>query len=124
MGLNPGVFAKPVVIVMPRCFKVHAADNVATMLDDAGAGPCQLLGESAGQSSIASLEPIKLGHKIALCDIRGGQRIVKFGVAIGHATGDVRAGQWVHLHNLASDFDQRSQTLDLHTGGATDTKYE
>jgi altronate dehydratase small subunit len=109
---------------MQRCFKVHAADNVATMLDDAGAGNVSILGSLDSSQTIALLEPIKLGHKIALSDLRPGQAVVKFGVSIGHATCPVRAGQWVHLHNLASDFDQRSQTLDLHTGGATDTKYE
>jgi hypothetical protein len=106
---------------MQRCFKVNDADNVATLLDDAQTGFVQVLG-AAGQ--IPLLEPIKLGHKIALADIPSGQPVVKFGVAIGHASLDIRAGQWVHLHNLASNFDQRSQTLDLHTGGATDTKYE
>jgi altronate dehydratase len=70
------------------------------------------------------LEAVKLGHKIAIYDIPAGQNVLKFGVAIGRASKDIRAGQWVHLHNLTSDFDERSQTLDLHTGAATDTKYE
>ena len=50
--------------------------------------------------------------------------VVKFGVRIGHATAAIRAGDWVHLHNCASDVDERSGTLDLHTGATTDTKYE
>lgn len=107
----------------PSCFKIHPADNVATMLHDAEGGAVSVLG-SAGPQSIELLEPIRLGHKVALCDIPSGRPVIKFGVAIGHASCDIRAGQWVHLHNLSSDFDQRSQTLDLHTGAATDTRYE
>lgn len=105
---------------MSRCFKIHPADNVATMLDDATSGQVQVLGGYA----VRLLEPIKSGHKIALCDIPEGNPVIKFGVPIGRAICDIRTGQWVHLHNLASNFDSRSQTLDLHSGTPTDTKYE
>lgn len=106
---------------MPRCFRVNARDNVATMLDD-GAGIVDVLGESPQRIELA--EWIALGHKVALQEIRAGDPVVKFGVAIGRATRDIRAGQWVHLHNCTSDFDERSQTLDPHSGATTDTKYE
>jgi hypothetical protein len=113
------------MLPMPRCFQIHPNDNVATMLDDvAGANaPVHILGASGG-SSIWAREPIAMGHKIALRDICAGDAIVKFGVTIGKTTAAISAGQWVHLHNCASNFDQRSQTLDLHSGSATDTKYE
>jgi hypothetical protein len=107
---------------MIRCFRINPADNVATMLDDANVGPVEVLGQTG--LSIALSEPVKIGHKIAICDIGVGQSVVKFGVSIGRASREIRAGQWVHLHNLTSDFDERSQTLDLHTGAATDTRYE
>jgi hypothetical protein len=109
---------------MPRCFQINPADNVATLLDDvAGPGTVQILG-GAGERSVTATGPIKLGHKIAIAPIASGLPVVKFGVAIGRASRDVAAGEWVHLHNLASGFDERSQTLDVHTGAATDTKYE
>jgi hypothetical protein len=109
---------------MPRAFCIHVEDNVATLLDDAPQpGVARILG-TARVNEVASLEPIMLGHKIAICDMPAGQPVVKFGVTIGRASRDIRAGQWVHLHNCESTFDQRSQTLDLHTGAATDTKYE
>jgi altronate dehydratase small subunit len=105
------------------CFKVNLADNVATMLDDVEAGVrVRVLGDSDGV--VESLQPISMGHKIALIDIASGESLIKFGVAIGHASRAIRAGEWVHLHNLASNFDERSQTLDLHSGAATDTRYE
>jgi len=102
----------------PRAFQVHPADNVATLLDDADE-VVQVLG---GQpSEIQLLEKISRGHKVALRDIASGGAVVKFGVRIGHATRSIRRGAWVHLHNLASDLDERSATLELHSGVPTDT---
>lgn len=92
------------------------------MLDDASAGRVSVLG--GHEASVNIREPIKLGHKIALRPIAMNEAVMKFGVAIGHASRDIAAGEWVHLHNLRSNFDERSQTLDLQTGAATDTKYE
>lgn len=106
----------------PRCFKIQPTDNVATLLDDGSPGPLDLLG--AEVRSLQLMETIALGHKVALVDIPAGQPIVKFGIAIGQATRNIRSGEWVHLHNCSSNFDQRSQTLDVHTGAVTDTKYE
>lgn len=109
---------------MARAFCVNSADNVATMLEEMTAPDAVRVLGGVSTFELQSVEPIALGHKIALGDIAAGQPIVKFGVPIGRASRDIRAGQWVHLHNCQSSFDERSQTLDLHTGAATDTKYE
>ena len=92
------------------------------MLDDVQQGEVQVLGQNA--RSVMALEPIALAHKIAIASITKGQPIVKFGVTIGVASRDIRIGQWVHLHNGQSNFDERSGTLDVQTGAVTDTKYE
>jgi hypothetical protein len=107
----------------PRCFVVNAKDNVATLLDDAERGVAQLLG-SASAPSVELVEPILLGHKVALTDIPSGTPILKFGEVIGTAKADIQRGSWVHLHNLASRYDERSGTLDVKTGAVTDTLYE
>jgi len=109
---------------MITCFRINRLDNVATMLDDVVTSgiDVRVLGEST--HSMKALEPIKLGHKIALIDIPEGSQIIKFGVAIGCAIRGIRAGEWVHLHNCASGFDERSQTLDVETGASTDVSYE
>ena len=67
------------------------------------------------------MEKIQRGHKVALKDVAADGAVIKFGIRIGHATQPIRRGAWVHLHNLASDLDQRSGTLDLHSGAPTDT---
>ena len=102
-----------------RAFQIQPQDNVATLLDDAPAGSIEILG--ASPQEIRSLEKIERGHKVALRDIAVNEPIIKFGVRIGHATQPIRRGAWVHLHNLASDLDERSGTLDLHSGAPTDT---
>ena len=108
----------------PRSFQVDRRDNVATMLDDGAAGGSVSVLGTIQPTVITLREGIRLGHKIALFDIARDASIFKFGVPIGRASRDIAAGEWVHLHNCTSNFDQRSQTLDLHTGAATDTKYE
>ena len=105
--------------MMPRCFQIQSQDNVATMIEDTAAGLVEIVG--ANRSQIAASENILRGHKIALRDIAVNEAVVKFGVRIGHATHPIKCGAWVHLHNLASDLDERSGTLDLHSGAPTDT---
>ena len=102
---------------------IHRDDNVATLLEDALPGPITLLGESP-HNSVTAVEEISRGHKISLVPLAAGAAVVKYGVTIGHATGNVPAGAWVHTHNCASRLDARSATLDRHTGAPTDTKYE
>ena len=105
---------------MPRAFRLHSADNVATLIDDAPPGPVECLG-AGNAGPLVAHEPVAHGHKIALANLVPGDAVMKFGVRIGHATQPIARGAWVHLHNLASDLDARSGTLDLHTGAPTDT---
>ena len=43
------------------------------------------------------------GHKYALCAIRAGENVVKYGMPIGHATCDIAPGEHVHVHNVATN---------------------
>lgn len=105
------------------CFKVHARDNVATMLEDGEQGTVQVLG-GASEDLVELCESVQLGHKLALRDIAQGEPIIKYGETIGVASRAIQRGGWVHLHNVTSEFDSRSQTLDVHSGATTDTVYE
>jgi altronate dehydratase small subunit len=102
-----------------RAFQIQMTDNVATLLDDVSAGEIEILG--ACPDKVPAAEKIARGHKIALRAIATNEAVIKFGVRIGHATKPISRGAWVHLHNLASDLDERSGTLDLHSGAPTDT---
>ncbi len=86
-----------------RAVRIHPEDNVATLLDDAVAGSVRILGSE--QWVITALEPISAGHKIALRPIAAGRPVLKYGFPIGRALRDLSAGEWVHLHNLVSNYD-------------------
>ncbi len=43
------------------------------------------------------------GHKYALCEIKSGENIIKYGFPIGHATKDIQKGEHVHTHNMATN---------------------
>jgi len=109
--------------MMPRAFSIHPKDSVAVLLDDAEPGPVKLLG-LPGDPVITASQPIMIGHKIALSAHEAGAAVTKFGVRIGHATASIAPGDWVHLHNCASDLDERSNSLEVTTGTPTDTIYE
>jgi hypothetical protein len=106
----------------PRCLRLHADDNVAVMLSDSVFGPVTVMGPDAG-AVVDAAESIASGHKIALQPIGVGEVVVKYGVTIGYATSLIAAGRWVHTHNCRSGLDERSHTLDPHTGAPTDTQY-
>lgn len=97
-------------------------DNVATLIDDAEAELVRVI-QATDVDTIALRQPIKSGHKVALGNIRQGGPIVKYGIPIGYATGEIPRGTWVHLHNCASHYDERSAGLDVETGAPRDTLY-
>lgn len=43
---------------------------------------------------------ISTGHKAALCDIKKGEQVIKYGFPIGVATRDIKNGEAVHTDNL------------------------
>lgn len=49
--------------------------------------------------SLTALEPIPLGHKIALVDIDDDATVLKYGEDIGRTVSAVKKGQHVHVHN-------------------------
>ena len=53
-------------------------------------------------TNIQVLTDIDFGHKIALVDINTGQKILKYGVPIGMASLNIKAGAHVHTHNMES----------------------
>jgi altronate dehydratase len=77
---------------------ITARDNVATALEPLDAG--RVLDLDGQVITIAEATP--RGHKIALCLIRAGEPVLKYGSTIGTATVDILPGAHVHTHNLAS----------------------
>jgi (2R)-sulfolactate sulfo-lyase subunit alpha len=50
--------------------------------------------------TLKSLDPVPLGHKIALRDIKSGDTVLKYGNDVGRAVADIGRGRHVHVHNL------------------------
>jgi hypothetical protein len=104
-----------------RSLQLHEGDNVAVVLGNTKPGLVEVLGPAAG--AVVVKKEIAHGHKIALWPLAEGDAVVKCGVTIGFATATIEAGDWVHTHNCRSGLDERSHTLDPHSGAATDTQY-
>lgn len=108
--------------IRQTAFQIYEIDNVATALCPLNIGKTIINGETSSDF-IYALEPVPEGHKIAVRDIVRGEAILKYGVPIGTATDNITRGAWVHLHCMKSNYDERSNHLDLHTGVPTDTEY-
>ena len=50
--------------------------------------------------TITSLDPIPLGHKIAMADLADGDTVIKYGHDIGRMVAGCARGGHVHVHNL------------------------
>jgi altronate hydrolase len=79
--------------------KIHLQDNVAVTLDAVKQGDTLVI----GSLTLVATEDIDKGHKIALVNIKAGSNIIKYGFPIGHATMDIPAGAWIHVHNIKTN---------------------
>jgi altronate hydrolase len=89
-----------------RGFLIHKNDSVLTLLDPGKPGDkIKIVGEKKNLR-IQLKEDITSGHKVACKDIKKGDQIIKYGYPIGFATCNISAGEWVHTHNIASNYDE------------------
>ena len=80
-------------------------DNVAVAARPIPRGFVLRLGH--GVPEVEVREPIGLGHKVALLDMREGEPVRKYGQVIGFASKPIAAGSWVHVHNVKADLFER-----------------
>lgn len=83
-----------------RVLLLAAEDNIAVASMELAAGTAVMV---AGQR-IVLRQAVDVGHKFACRPIASGERVRKYRAPIGHATQDIAAGEYVHTHNLASDY--------------------
>jgi altronate dehydratase len=86
--------------INPRLLKLAPEDNVAAATATIEAGESIAI----DGRSVTVPERIPTGHKVATCAIDAGQKVIKYGAPIGSATQPIRPGDYVHTHNLASDY--------------------
>lgn len=81
-----------------RVLRLQEPDDVAVALSALAAGETIRL----ASGDLAVLDDVPAGHKVALRDLPQGAPVHKYGEVIGHAVRPIRAGQHVHVQNLAS----------------------
>jgi hypothetical protein len=89
--------------VANKAILLHATDDVATALTDLRAGEEVPVALDERSVRVVLRDDIAFGHKYALHDIPQGETILKYGLPIGRALTDIRAGEWVHVHNCRSE---------------------
>ena len=85
---------------MRDAMKLAPQDNVAIALRALRAGErveCDGLAFTVARD-------IALGHKLAARSIAAGEPIVKYNCPIGSATCAIAPGEYVHTHNVASNY--------------------
>jgi altronate hydrolase len=95
---------------MSKLLQINPVDDVAVAMETL----------SPGQQVQALLirDAVPAGHKAALHDIPAGNMVKKYGYSIGVAREPIKAGSWVHTHNLSSNLQGRLEGLQFHPGAA------
>ena len=80
--------------------KLAPQDNVAVALRPLSAGEVVTLGDTR----LRVARDIAVGHKLAAQSIAAGEKILKYNCPIGSASAPIAPGDYVHTHNVASDY--------------------
>lgn len=90
---------------MEHRFLIHKrGDHVGVAVADIAAGE-RVVGIYMDDDSpveVEAVDPVPLGHKIAVVPAVDGAEVLEYGIRIGLATGGFRSGAHVHTHNLRS----------------------
>ena len=89
---------------MKKVFVIHESDNIGTaVVSDLVKGDSVGTNGRISDIEVTANADIPYGHKIALRDIASGETVYKYGLSIGSATKDIKAGDHVHVHNVESN---------------------
>lgn len=80
---------------------LHPNDNVVVCCRPVVAGERFRIN---AEEEIEVRQATELGHKLARRSLSTGDKVIKYGASIGSMTAPAAAGEWVHLHNMRSDY--------------------
>jgi len=80
--------------------KIHDKDNILVVIAELKQGDKIICDEIHFEAP----RNFAIGDKLTLTALKEGDKIVKHGLPIGSATCAIAAGEWVHLHNMKSDY--------------------
>jgi hypothetical protein len=96
---------------MSTLILLHPDDNVLVCCRDVRTGEKIAIDGAA----VTMTRDVELGHKLARTALRPGDKVVKYGTGIGSMTSAAAPGEWVHMHNMQSDY------ISAHTREVTGT---
>lgn len=79
---------------------LHPDDNILICAAPIGAGTWV---DIDGKTCRAATD-IPVGHKVARRPLQAGEKVLRYGIAIGTMTAAAAPGEHVHRHNLVSDY--------------------
>ncbi len=79
---------------MQKILKINSLDNVAVVVSPTGLLPGENIFDEVSANTF-----IPMGHKVAMCHIKKGEAIIRYGYPIALAHEDLIAGQWVNEQN-------------------------
>lgn len=85
---------------MKYALKVSERDNVITVLNQVKKSDLVKYMDNDDIKEVRAQDDIPLYHKIAICNIKEDENIVKYGENIGRASRDIVKGSHVHTHNV------------------------
>jgi altronate dehydratase small subunit len=85
--------------------KIMPCDSVATVLEDVHSGDVITVKDKSGNTEqVIARADIPFGHKIAVGELNVGNEVLKYGESLGVATKKIIIGDYVHTHNLESQY--------------------
>tara|TARA_R110002124_G_scaffold49691_7_gene145464 strand:+ start:2817 stop:3128 length:312 start_codon:yes stop_codon:yes gene_type:complete len=82
--------------------RLHSDDTVAVVVQSIRTGSEVTITGPGSALSVIAGEDIPCYHKLSLRPTQPGEPVVRNGIVIGNATQAIKAGDWVHTHNLVS----------------------
>ena len=98
-----------------KAILLHPDDNVLVCIAPIAAGePIEIDARQA-----AAKQDVAVGHKLARHALKAGDKVLKYGAPIGSMTAAAEPGEWVHMHNMKSDYiaSHTRQTVIVEGGG-------
>jgi altronate hydrolase len=79
-----------------NALRLDEKDNVAIATHPIAKGDEVIIN---GRKTLATIEDVDAGHKLALAEIAKGEAVFRYGEPIVQATRHIKKGEWVHVHN-------------------------
>jgi len=90
-------------VTIPQLLVHDPRDNVGVVVVEglkAGTEMLCVVTHDNSDFRLVAKADVPIGHKVALCDLKPGDTVIKYGQDIGRIVAAVGKGEHVHVHNL------------------------